>query len=66
MGSDRWDGAGHGSRIELTAQPLHSYRKGESPAAAVLVWTVSVAGAYQMKKRSYRGPAETLLRKLTY
>ncbi|WP_433022061.1 DUF418 domain-containing protein [Kribbella sp. CA-294648] len=33
---------------------------------AVLVWTVSVIGAYQMKKRSYRGPAETLLRKLTY
>ncbi|MEV8372080.1 DUF418 domain-containing protein [Kribbella sp. NPDC056861] len=34
--------------------------------AAVLVWTISVIAAYQMKKRSYRGPAETLLRKLTY
>jgi uncharacterized membrane protein YeiB len=33
---------------------------------AVLVWTVSVIGAYQLKKRSYRGPAETLLRRLTY
>jgi len=35
-------------------------------AVAVLVWTVSVVAAYQMKKSSYRGPAETLLRKLTY
>lgn len=35
-------------------------------AVAVLVWTTSVVTAYQMKKRSYRGPAETLLRKLTY
>lgn len=34
--------------------------------AAVLVWTISVIAAYQMKKRSYRGPAETLLRKLVY
>jgi uncharacterized membrane protein YeiB len=34
--------------------------------AAVLVWTISVVAAYQMKKRSYRGPAETLLRKLVY
>ena len=33
---------------------------------AVLVWTVSVVAAYQMKKHSYRGPAETLLRRLTY
>ncbi|GAA3545393.1 DUF418 domain-containing protein [Kribbella ginsengisoli] len=34
--------------------------------AAILVWTVSVIAAYQMKKRSYRGPAETALRKLVY
>ncbi|NEA37061.1 DUF418 domain-containing protein [Streptomyces sp. SID13031] len=34
--------------------------------AAVLVWTISVIAAYQMKKHSYRGPAETLLRRLTY
>ncbi|WP_328322701.1 DUF418 domain-containing protein [Kribbella sp. NBC_00382] len=34
--------------------------------AAVLVWTISVIAAYQMKKHSYRGPAETLLRKLVY
>jgi uncharacterized membrane protein YeiB len=34
--------------------------------AAVLVWTISVVAAYQMKKHAYRGPAETLLRKLTY
>ncbi|WBQ02503.1 DUF418 domain-containing protein [Kribbella sp. CA-293567] len=33
---------------------------------AVLVWTISVVAAYQLKKHSYRGPAETLLRKLTY
>jgi uncharacterized protein len=33
---------------------------------AVLVWTISVIAAYQMKKRSYRGPAETVLRKLVY
>jgi uncharacterized membrane protein YeiB len=33
---------------------------------AVLVWTISVIAAYQMKKHSYRGPAETLLRKLVY
>ena len=26
----------------------------------------SVIGAHRMQKRSYRGPAETLLRKLTY
>jgi uncharacterized protein len=34
--------------------------------AAVLVWTISVIAAYQMKKHSYRGPAETLLRRLIY
>jgi uncharacterized membrane protein YeiB len=33
---------------------------------AVAVWTISVIGAYQMKKHAYRGPAETLLRRLTY
>ncbi|HEY0471281.1 MAG TPA: DUF418 domain-containing protein [Kribbella sp.] len=33
---------------------------------AVVVWTTSVIAAYQMKKHSYRGPAETLLRRLTY
>jgi uncharacterized membrane protein YeiB len=34
--------------------------------AAIVVWTVSVIAAYQMKKHNYRGPAETLLRRLTY
>ncbi|MDX6291779.1 MAG: uncharacterized protein QOH50_854 [Kribbellaceae bacterium] len=34
--------------------------------AAIAVWTISVITAYQMKKHSYRGPAETLLRRLTY
>ncbi|MEU4295090.1 DUF418 domain-containing protein [Kribbella sp. NPDC026596] len=33
---------------------------------AVAVWVVSVIGAYAMSKRSYRGPAETLLRRLVY
>ena len=33
---------------------------------AIAVWTTSVIGAHRMQKRSYRGPAETLLRKLTY
>jgi uncharacterized membrane protein YeiB len=35
-------------------------------AVAVLVWTVSVIGAYLMKQRNYRGPAETLLRRVVY
>ncbi|MFI7060847.1 DUF418 domain-containing protein [Kribbella sp. NPDC050124] len=33
---------------------------------AIAVWVVSVAGAYAMSKRSYRGPAETLLRNVVY
>jgi uncharacterized membrane protein YeiB len=33
---------------------------------AVGVWVASVAGAYAMSKHSYRGPAETLLRRLVY
>ncbi|MFI5692723.1 DUF418 domain-containing protein [Kribbella sp. NPDC051586] len=33
---------------------------------AIGVWIVSVVGAYAMSKRSYRGPAETLLRRLVY
>ena len=33
---------------------------------AIGVWVASVAGAYAMSKRSYRGPAETLLRRLVY
>ena len=33
---------------------------------AVGVWVVSVIGAYAMSRRSYRGPAETLLRHLVY
>ena len=33
---------------------------------AIGVWIVSVAGAYAMSRRSYRGPAETLLRRLVY
>ncbi|MFF1816757.1 DUF418 domain-containing protein [Kribbella sp. NPDC058245] len=35
-------------------------------AVAVGVWLVSVIGAYTMSRRSYRGPAETLLRRLVY
>ena len=30
------------------------------------VWVISVISAYVMSKRSYRGPAETLLRRLVY
>jgi uncharacterized protein len=33
---------------------------------AIGVWGISVIGAYTMSKRSYRGPAETLLRRLVY
>jgi len=33
---------------------------------AIGVWVVSVIGAYAMSTRSYRGPAETLLRRLVY
>jgi len=33
---------------------------------AVAVWLVSVVAAYTMSRRSYRGPAETLLRRLVY
>ncbi|MER7250031.1 DUF418 domain-containing protein [Kribbella sp. NPDC000426] len=33
---------------------------------AIGVWLISVAGAYAMSRRSYRGPAETLLRRLVY
>ncbi|NUR96703.1 MAG: DUF418 domain-containing protein [Kribbellaceae bacterium] len=33
---------------------------------AIGVWVVSVIGAYAMSRRSYRGPAETLLRRLVY
>ncbi len=33
---------------------------------AIGVWVISVIGAYAMSKRSYRGPAETLLRRLVY
>jgi uncharacterized membrane protein YeiB len=35
-------------------------------ACAVIVWLASVIGAYAMSRRSYRGPAETLLRRLVY
>lgn len=34
--------------------------------AAVTVWTVSVLAARAMERRRYRGPAERLLRRLTY
>jgi uncharacterized membrane protein YeiB len=34
--------------------------------AAIGVWIISVLSAYSMSKRSYRGPAETLLRRLVY
>jgi uncharacterized membrane protein YeiB len=33
---------------------------------AIGVWIVSVGAAYAMSRRSYRGPAETLLRRLVY
>ncbi|HZX04451.1 DUF418 domain-containing protein [Kribbella sp.] len=33
---------------------------------AIGVWVLSVTGAYAMSRRSYRGPAETLLRRLVY
>ncbi|MEU8223203.1 DUF418 domain-containing protein [Kribbella sp. NPDC048915] len=33
---------------------------------AIGVWIASVVGAYAMSRRSYRGPAETLLRRLVY
>jgi uncharacterized protein len=33
---------------------------------AIGVWIISVVGAYAMSRRSYRGPAETLLRRLVY
>lgn len=33
---------------------------------AIGVWLGSVIGAYAMSRRSYRGPAETLLRRLVY
>jgi uncharacterized membrane protein YeiB len=33
---------------------------------AVGVWLITVVGAYLMQRRSYRGPAEILLRRLTY
>ncbi|WP_350276958.1 DUF418 domain-containing protein [Kribbella sp. HUAS MG21] len=33
---------------------------------AIGVWIVSVAAAYAMSRRAYRGPAETLLRRLVY
>jgi uncharacterized protein len=33
---------------------------------ALAVWTISVIAAYLMKRRNYRGPAETLLRRLVY
>ncbi|MGC4942764.1 DUF418 domain-containing protein [Kribbella sp. DT2] len=35
-------------------------------ACAVAVWTISVVAAYTMKQHNYRGPAETLLRRLVY
>ena len=33
---------------------------------AIGVWVTSVIGAYAMSRRGYRGPAETLLRRLVY
>ncbi|MEV6648818.1 DUF418 domain-containing protein [Amycolatopsis sp. NPDC051371] len=34
--------------------------------AAVAVWLSTVVAAYAMQRRAYRGPAETVLRRLTY
>lgn len=34
--------------------------------AGATVWLITVTGAYLMQRRAYRGPAETLLRRLTY
>ena len=46
------------------------HRFGSTAYTAVLVaigvWVTSVIGAYAMSKRSYRGPAETALRRLVY
>jgi uncharacterized membrane protein YeiB len=33
---------------------------------AILIWLVSLTAAHQMGRRSFRGPAEILLRRLTY
>ena len=35
-------------------------------AFAVGVWLVTVAGAYAMDRAGWRGPAEVLLRRLSY
>lgn len=45
--------------------------KSDSPTltaavAAVAVWLITVLGAHLLQRRSSRGPAETLLRRLTY
>lgn len=34
--------------------------------AAVAVWLATVVAAYAMHRHAYRGPAEKLLRRLTY
>lgn len=49
-------GGGLGSRLSVTATAL----------LAVTTWLATMAAAEVMRRRSYRGPAEILLRRLTY
>lgn len=46
---------------ERTASPTFA-----SADSATAVWLATLLGAYLMQRHSYRGPAETLLRRLTY
>jgi uncharacterized protein len=46
---------------ERTGSPTYA-----AAGSAVAVWLLTVVGAYLMQRRSYRGPAEILLRRLTY
>jgi len=46
---------------EATGSPLLT-----SQVCALAVWALTVLGAYAAHRRGYRGPAETLLRRLTY
>lgn len=42
------------------------FSSGSAALLAVGVWTVTVIGAYLLERHARRGPAETLLRRLTY
>ncbi|MGY4770187.1 DUF418 domain-containing protein [Kribbella sp. CWNU-51] len=55
--------------VLLAPFTLHLHFGSTAYTAALIamgVWVVSVICAYTMSKRSYRGPAETLLRRLVY